>query len=333
MEGYTSDKYDSTIILIQRQVFTLLTVPMTPSWLLEHWQVSILAHVGWCRCWGYSRCSSDITSEDQVCHESAWGLDEDLEISERFVGGPVSCLPNCTEHNNFTLISHKSQVLYKCLLTCSHVPCTFLAAEEASPELPYPCSYRGKQLVDRESGVFLIFTLESRLLCVSGCRRFHDNLSGYCPHHQWSRWAKCIDWVSTAPRLGSQLCGNADPMLTQHRSQKVHERFPTPTWRYEVLFRGHWVSTWPELIFQRLQLTSLRLGTWVSSYCFSWLKLPWSWRAVGSWLCCCCRCSWAEMAPAGYAMKCRMWGPSMSQSHAFVNEQNAEEGFLPRIEL
>ena len=65
------------------------------------------------------------------------------------------------------------------------------------------------------------FILKSQLLCVSGCRRFHDDLSGYCPHHQWSRWAKCIDWVSTAPRLGSQLRGNADPMLTQHRAQKV----------------------------------------------------------------------------------------------------------------
>ena len=41
-------------------------------------------------------------------------------------------------------------------MTCSHVTCTFLAAEEASPELPYPCSYRGKQLVDRESGVYLV---------------------------------------------------------------------------------------------------------------------------------------------------------------------------------
>ena len=127
-------------------------------------------------------------------------------------------------------------------MTCSHVPCTrprfhsrlrrrhrlnchILAAIEASNSLTVsPVS---------------IFILESRLLCVSGCRRFHDDLSGYCPHHQWLRWAKCIDWVSTAPRLGSQLRGNADPMLTQHRSQKVHKRFPTPTLRYEVLFRGH----------------------------------------------------------------------------------------------
>ena len=72
----------------------------------------------------------------------------------------MSCLPNCTEHNNFTLISRKSLIIaydYDVLTCAMHASSfSFPAAEEALPELPYPCSYRGKQLVDRESGVYLV---------------------------------------------------------------------------------------------------------------------------------------------------------------------------------
>ena len=46
------------------------------------------------------------------------------------------------------------------------------------------------------------------------------------------------------------------------------------------------------LLHMDLSSRSARLGTSVSWCCSLWLKLPWSWIAVGCWLCCCCRCSW-----------------------------------------
>ena len=57
----------------------------------------------------------------------------------------------------------------------------------------------------------------------------------------------------------------------------------------------------------------LRLGTSVSSCCSLWLKLPWSWIAVGSWLCCCCRCSWE--AADGHDGCIGLWSPMIS--HVF----------------
>ena len=57
----------------------------------------------------------------------------------------------------------------------------------------------------------------------------------------------------------------------------------------------------------------LRLGTSVSWCCSLWLKLPWSWIAVGSWLCCCCRCSWE--AADGHDGCIGLWSPMIS--HVF----------------
>ena len=83
----------------------------------------------------------------------------------------------------------------------------------------------------------------------------------------------------------------------ESRAQKVPKAgdFPFQPWGMRFCFEVIEYRPDLNLIFQPLQLTSLRLGTWVNSCCFSWRKLPWSWRAVGSWLCCCCRCSWADM--------------------------------------
>ena len=76
-----------------------------------------------------------------------------------------------------------------------------LPAEEASRELPYPCSYPGN-FSDPRGGCQFWFCSESKLSChASGCKRFHDNWNGYCPQHPWSRWVKCTDVLKTAPRL------------------------------------------------------------------------------------------------------------------------------------
>ena len=55
-----------------------------------------------------------------------------------------------------------------------------------------------------------------------------------------------------------------------------------------------------------LSSRSVRLGTSVSWCCSLWLKLPWSWIAVGCWLCCCCRCSW-EASKDGKMVKQMDW--------------------------
>ena len=182
-----------------------------------------------CRCWGYSS-SSDITSEDQVCHdsveESAWGLNfvkacgvlawlhrtQWLHLFVHFFivfhVFPVYNLHICTVYMSWSVTSHQYITAHDMLMCpCSppfhsrlrrrhRLNCHILAAIEASNSLT------------RVRCPFSFWSHSSR---VSGCRRFHDDLSGYCPHHQWSRWAKCTDWLSTAPWLGSQLRGNADP--------------------------------------------------------------------------------------------------------------------------
>ena len=134
-------------------------------------------------------------------------------------GRPVARLPDCTEDSDFftffifflwyILIRHKSLISAHDMLVCPCSPpfhsrlrrrhrlnCHILAAIEASNSLT------------RVQCPFSFWSHSSR---VSGCRRFHEDLSGYCPHHQWSRWAKCTDWLLTAPWLGFQLRGNADP--------------------------------------------------------------------------------------------------------------------------
>ena len=205
-----------------------------------------------------------------------------------------------------------------------------LAAEEASRELPYPCSYPGN-FSDPTGGCQFWFCSEWKLSYhASGCKRFHDNWNGYCPQHPWSRWVKCTDVLKTAPRLreaefGGQKIPNhagflirshgclwrlwlstlryADFLLAYAAVPKGHFRYlddpgiydiwylhlcvhlSVSAWSYRTVYQHGWFSS-------DLSSRSVRLGTSVSWCCSLWLKLPWSWIAVGCWLCCCCRCSW-----------------------------------------
>ena len=295
-----------------------------------------------------------------------------MKISDRVFGEgrPVTCKKMTTLDTTSCSFSSSCPVNYLIIILISHrqvtdkspwcahvgafavlVSPSLPPAEEASRELPYPCSYPGN-FSDPTGGCQFWFCSESKLSChASGCKRFHDDWNGYCPQHPWSRWVKCTDVLKTAPRLreaefgGQKIPNHARFVMRSHgclwrlwlstlRYTEFLLAFAAvpkailDIWMIQVYIRTYILAyrhdepTVPYIMVGFLQMDlssrSVRLGTLVSWCCSLWLKLPWSWIAVGCWLCCCCRCSW-EASKDGFRWWSRwkqmffgLWSPMIS---------------------
>ena len=292
-----------------------------------------------------------------------------MKISHRVFGEgrPVTCMHDDSGHNNLylffflscelsiiILISHR-QVTDKCPW-CAHVGrlkavlvSPSLPAEEASRELPYPCSYPGNFSDPTWMSILILLGVKAVVSWLS-CFR----LQAFPWQLEWLLSAaslvamgqqvhRCAEDCSSVER--SRIWGPKDPkpctirnafpwmlvevvtlnlevywVLARIRSSTkrpfrylddpgiytyrtyiyihihvyMYMTYDIYIFVYILVYRHDHTVPYIMVGFLHMDLSSrsVRLGTSVSWCCSLWLKLPWSWIAVGCWLCCCCRCSW-----------------------------------------